>query len=144
MLRSIKNTLKRAEAAAVVEGMLDGLNNPILFSGSAREAAHHAIKLCWHEFSDICEGTQGERPHKASLAAMACLMGAINDKENKAAFMLILGDLLVEVTLKGDYKLSRTDHQLIGMAQGGLEKMMETEEDDLVAEISQLMSDTSM
>ena len=124
-----KNNFKKAEAAVIVQNLLEHqVNLPLL--GAELDPAKVANALVgdvWDNKPDVFSGKFGHRPHKLAIAACALGLGVRfyddrQDVQNRFAVMIALGNLLSEIEVNGPlYSLNSVDIMLIGIASEILE-----------------------
>jgi hypothetical protein len=116
----IKSTLKKSEAAVVVQNLLEHQARAGMFPADPAKVANKLVLAVWSQKPDMFDGKFGQRPHKISVAAAALANGIFNldeDNPNRTGLVLALGNLLSEVEVNGRlYPLSSIDHQLLEMA----------------------------
>ncbi|MDI1253848.1 hypothetical protein [Thermomonas sp.] len=67
----MKDTMKKSEAAVIVQNLLEIQGKRGLFNGNAGDLANTIVGATWDEKPHLFNGTRAERPHKLSLAAIS-------------------------------------------------------------------------
>ena len=126
-----KNNFKKAEAAVIVQNLLEHQVN-VPLSGATFDPAKIANALVgdvWDNKPDIFSGKFSTRPNKLAIAACALGLGVKfyddrKDVENRLALMTALGNLLSEIEVNGPlYGLNSVDVVLIASASEVLEEV---------------------
>ena len=113
LFSGIKSNYKKAEAAVVVQNLLEHQQKFGFFDYSPKDFATKVVNDVWSEKPDIFNGKFGQRPHKISVAALSLAYAVDllnNDYSNKSAVTLALSNLLSEVEVNGNfYGLNSTE-----------------------------------
>lgn len=127
MFKGIKDNFKKAEAAVVVENLLQFHINSGIFKISmpAKALANKMIQTAWDFKPDLLGGRFGVRPHKLSIAIFTFSIHVVIANESKSKlsndffYLCLMGfsKLIDEVSVNGRlYSLSETDDVIIEMA----------------------------
>jgi hypothetical protein len=120
LFSDINNTLKKSEAAVVVQDLLEQQVKSGLFTLAAAPFANQLVQKIWQYKSEMLDGSQGPRPHKITVAAMALSAGVLLMDQgdlNRNGLILALGNLLDDVQRNGGlYSFNGLDHALLGSA----------------------------
>ena len=121
LFKGIKDNWKKAEAAAIIQTLLEGQARVGTFSGDPATAANTLVKKAWAVNPEILDGRYGQRPHKASLAATALAMavdGLSRDSKFHGSLITALAQILLDLEEKGFLlPLSQLDQKLLATAQ---------------------------
>lgn len=132
---SVKDNFKKAEAAVVIENVLDMQAHHEIFPLDDRsKLANRLIAQVWDENPGLYDGTRHARPHKATLAAKALVEGLMLETypRIKAALYVASGTVLGELTAKGDqYGLGEIDYQILDGLRKKQVKIGETLQQEL-------------
>ena len=127
LFSGINNTLKKSEAAVVVQDLLEQQVRAGLFNLSAAPFANQLVQTIWRHKSEVLDGSQGPRPHKITIAAMALSTGVLLMDQgdlNRNGLILALGHLLDDVQRNGGlYSFNGLDHALLGSAASTFEQV---------------------
>ena len=117
LFSGIKSTLKKSEAAVLVQRLLEHQADFGSFTLDPARLATELVQRVWELEPDIYNGKFGQRPHKITVATTALANGIDlfdNDDLNKNALALSLGSLFSELETNGRlYPLNSLDHQLL-------------------------------
>lgn len=117
ILRSLKSTYKKSEAAVVVQNLLEHQAQNGLFGFSPAKVATRLVEQVWSSKPDVFDGKFGQRPHEMIVAASA-LAYSINQPDDhepsRDSFSLALANILSELETNGRlYPLNSLDHTLL-------------------------------
>lgn len=127
MFKGIKDNFKKAEAAVIIENLLQTQIDSGVFETrlTVKNIANKMIQQAWDVKPDLLGGRFGTRPHKLSIALFAASVTVISTGNSKAdsssAFqevcLIIFSNLINELEVNGRlYKLSETDNVVIELA----------------------------
>ena len=120
MFNAVKSTMKKAEAAVVIQNLLDLRCKEGLFDGDPHKTANALINAVFVQTPHYFDGKKGQRPNKISYAASALALAInSNDIGDQAtlAFMSSLAQILEEVNKNSHlYPLSQLDTVLLNSA----------------------------
>lgn len=135
---NVRNNWRKAEAATVVQQLLE---NHRTFGFVGRNAARYAnalIGLAWQQSSRMYDGSRGVVPHKVAVAASALAHGAKaaigRDPRDPEAYVLVvcLGQILQDVEQHDYlYTFNRLDEHLLGSATQSFSEVRDVIEDDM-------------
>lgn len=112
--------LKKAEAAVVVQNLLEHQVRARTFNLDPKEVAGDLVRRVWDTKPDMFNGSFGQRPYKIAVAAAALAYGISTSETsdaNRAGLILSLGNVLAELETNGSlYPLNGIDHTLIESA----------------------------
>ena len=121
LFKGIKDNWKKAEAASIIQNLLEGQARVGAFAGDPATAANTLVKKAWAVNPEIFDGRYGQRPHKASLAATSLAMavdGLSRASKFHAPLMAALAEILLDLEEKGFLlPLSQLDRKLLATAQ---------------------------
>lgn len=120
LFSGFKNTLKKSEAAVIVQNLLEIQVNAGLLDRDPAKLATMLVEDAWTAKPDMFNGNFGQRPFKLSVAAIALGMGISHyssDEDTKNALILSLGNIFNELEANGNlYPLNGIDEQLLNAA----------------------------
>lgn len=120
MFKWARNTLRKSEAAVIVQQVLEAhaAFGPPPFNPAT--LANELVALVWSWKPDIFEGRLGKQPHKMSVAATALTAGLLkfsNDSDAELIVHLSLGAVLLDLLNNEPfYDLAGPDRWLIDRA----------------------------
>lgn len=135
MFSGINNTLKKSQAAVVVQGLLEQQARAGQFDLPAAKFANELVRAAWSYKPQMFSGKDGgPRPHKITVAAMGLATGIHTVPEsnlNRYGLILALGNLLAELERNGgQYSLNGRDHALLESAAHVFRKVTEEPDSD--------------
>lgn len=120
-----RNTLRKAEAAAVVQRLLENQTRVGLVDCKPGPFANELVRAVWAQAPHLFDGSRGAIPHKVSVAAAALANGADalirrNAQDPGAhALIICLGQILQDVEQNEYlYPFNKLDEHLLGQAAG--------------------------
>ncbi len=120
LFSGFKNTLKKSEAAVIVQDLLQMQVDAGLLERDPAKLANTLVETAWSSKPDIFNGGFGQRPFKLSVAAISLGMGIqhfANDEDTRNALIISLGNILSELEVNGRlYPLNGIDEQLLSAA----------------------------
>ena len=120
LFSGFKNTLKKSEAAVIVQNLLQIQVDAGLLERDPAKLANTLVEAAWSSKTDIFNGGFGQRPFKLSVAAISLGMGIqhfANDEDTRNALIISLGNILSELEVNGRlYPLNGIDEQLLSAA----------------------------
>jgi hypothetical protein len=123
-LKNTVNHWKMAEAAVVVQNLLEARGSLYELDRPAKDLANHLVGLVWAKCEAVMDGRRGQRPHKISIAAAALANGIemfTPQGPNWHAIIGSLGTLLEEMGNNGAlYPLNEIDYRFLGAAADAL------------------------
>lgn len=134
LFSGFKNTLKKSEAAVVVQNLLQIQFDAGVFDRDPASFATALVDAAWSDKPDIFNGNFGQRPFKISVAAVAIGMGIPQYRKDdtiRNALILSLGNIFNELEANGKlYPLNSIDDQLLNAAMAifteASEEMLDT------------------
>lgn len=144
LFSGFKNTLKKSEAAVIVQNLLQIQVNAGLLDRDPAKLATTLVETAWTSKPDIFNGSFGQRPFKLSVAAMSLGMGIkdfANDEDTRNALILSLGNIFSELEVNGRlYPLNGIDEELLNASmiifKDATEEMLSS---PLVSEIDDML-----
>lgn len=123
---AISSAYEKAQSSIIVQDVLKHVAERGLFDGNIVSTANKLIANAWALRPTLFNGTDGPKPHKASIAAFALAIAVASAKEcneesNYYTFTLALGLIMQE--LKADahtYPFHRVDRHLLDHASNTL------------------------
>ncbi|MCE5232945.1 MAG: hypothetical protein ABFC67_07295 [Mizugakiibacter sp.] len=119
----IRNNWRKAEAASIVQQLLEHDQKFGLVRRGAARYANELVGLAWQQSPHLYDGSRGVLPHKVAVAASALAHGAKaaigRDPQDPEAYALVvcLGQILQDVEHHDYlYTLNRLDEHLLGSA----------------------------
>lgn len=120
MFRSLKDNWKKAEAAAVLEKLLEEQVALGLFGSDPAKSANILVGKAWDAHPELFDGRFGQRPHKLATAAATLAMTLERLPETSSsrdALTVCLGRLLAAIAEHGVFlPLTALDHRLLDHA----------------------------
>lgn len=137
MFKSIKDSYKKAEAAVVIENLLQMQIDTGMFdtSVSIKELANKMIQNAWDVKPELLGGRFGTRPHKLSVAAFTVSVAIVssgNSNSDSASHFqdvcfMMFGNIMNEIEVNGRlYNFSETDSVVIELAMNAVTPIMES------------------
>lgn len=125
LFSGFKDNLKKSEAAALVETLLERHKANFGLSMPPGPLAHKLIDFTWNSAPEIFNGKlSGARPHKVSVAAysLACAARGAKEKgsneEMELAFSMCLGQMLSKIeSSPEEFRFTDIDSRLLDQAQ---------------------------
>ncbi|MDV5168828.1 hypothetical protein [Photobacterium rosenbergii] len=136
MFKAIKDNFKKAEAAVIVENLLQTHVDTGVFqtSLSIKDIANKMVQQAWEVKPDLLGGRFGTRPHKLSIAsftvAVAIVSSGNSNSESSSDFqnvcLMMFGNIMDEIEVNGRlYNMSETDRVVIELAMNAVTPIME-------------------
>lgn len=117
LLGGLKNGFKKAEAAVVIQNVLDMQARQGIFPvKDSSGLANRLIAQVWDENPGLYDGTRHPRPHKATRAAKALVEGLVRESNLriKAALFSASSTVLGELAIYGErYNLDEIDGRIL-------------------------------
>lgn len=119
---ALNRTWSKAQAAAMIEALLDEQAAYGMIDGSPKLIAHAMVARAWALHPAHFDGPQGERPHQIVVAATALALGVRIEAQTRnitrqCAYTFALGQMLDEIARNAAaYGLRPIDHQLLDAA----------------------------
>ncbi len=121
MFRWVKSTLRKSEAAVVVQ---DALVSAMINAQHVKEPALLANRLVakvWDHSPDVFNGKKGGYPHKLAIAAIALAQGLDDCRDGDAAehtIKMALGSVILLIHNDiGNYQFAMVDLRFIDLAR---------------------------
>ncbi|MEM1235296.1 MAG: hypothetical protein AAGH70_14335 [Pseudomonadota bacterium] len=128
----VKNAYKKAEAAAIIETILESPEIARLSPHSPKLKANEIIQNCWARGSHLLNGSQAPRPSRFAFAAVALSDAVKFDRgtvDDKLYLMLSIRTLLDGVAEVPDKAVkSRLDEKLFNIADDALATFFDGQE----------------
>jgi hypothetical protein len=133
MFRGIKHKWRSADAAALIESVLEEMASLGTFDGNAQQMGHKIIKGASDLRPELFDGRNGHFPHRIAFAAASLAMTAERAPKDGQVFpivMIALG-MLLQAAGAGAATLpfSPQDLTLLETAAATFEQLSEGEED---------------
>lgn len=135
-----RNTFRKAEAATVVQRLLENQARIGLFDFRPGPFANELVRAVWSQAPHVFDGSRGATPHKVSVAAAALANGAEtlvwrNAQDPNACILVIcLGQIMQDVEQNEYlYPFNRLDEHLLSHAAGTLASLVDSLEPHLKA-----------
>lgn len=133
MFRGIKQKWRSAEAAALIESVLEEMASMGTFEGNAQQTGYKIVKGASDFRPELFDGRNGHFPHRISYAAAALAMTAERAPKDGQVFpviMIALGMVLQAAgTGAATLPFSPQDLMLLETAAATFEQLSEGEED---------------
>lgn len=133
-----RNTLRKAEAATVVQRLLENQARVGLVGFKPGPFANELVRAVWAQAPHVYDGSRGAIPHKVSVAATALANGAAalirRNAQDPDAYALIicLGQILQDVEQNEYlYPFNKLDEHLLSEAGGTFANLAESLEPHL-------------
>lgn len=145
LLRGVKNTYKKSEAAVIVQNLLEMQAKMGMLDLDPASTANKLIEEVWSESPHLFDGRFGQRPHKLSVAAAAFARAVDRLGDNDPVmyvFMIAMGNIMNEVSTNGRlYPFNSVDIQLLEAASGIFASVSErVEQSPMGQDIDHLLS----
>lgn len=135
MFRGIKHKWRSAEAAALIESVLDEMASVGTFDGNAQQMGHKIIKGASDLRPDLFDGRNGHFPHRIAYAAAALAMTAERAQKDGRLYpilMIALGTVLqASINAAASLPFSPQDIMLVNAATTTFEQLSADEDDVL-------------
>lgn len=139
LFSGFKDNLKKSEAAALVETLLERHQANFGLSVPPGQLANQLIDTTWRSAPQIFNGKlSGARPHRASVAAyaLACAAHGVREKGTNEEMELALSMCLAQILSKiesspEDFRFTDIDTKLLGQAQQTLAEVASDPKYDL-------------
>jgi len=136
MFKGIKDNFKKAEAAVVVENLLQiQIESGFLdMTLSVKDLANKMVQQAWDLKPDLLGGRFGTRPHKLSVAIFTVSVAIISTGNSKSesslelqnACLIMFSNLINELDVNGRlYKLTETDDVIVELAVKAVAPIMD-------------------
>ena len=127
MLKNVKDTQKRAEAADVLQALLQAQDRLDVLGGDPVSVAQRLVFAAWEADPEALDGRlYGQRPYKTTLAAIAVAssMDVLpRGSHTHACLLHCLGQLVAELDEKGRrLPLNFVDHELLAKVRDVLRR----------------------
>ncbi|MEH0739956.1 hypothetical protein H4F05_00420 [Vibrio cholerae] len=137
MFKAIKDNYKKAQAAVVVENLLQMQIDSGMFETSLpiKDLANKMVQQAWDVKADLLGGRFGTRPHKLSVAAFTVAIAIVSSgnasSERSFEFqdvcLMMFGNIMNEIEANGRlYNLTETDNVVIELAMNAVTPIMES------------------
>lgn len=143
--KDTKNAWKMAEAAGIIQAMLEHQQRTGMFTMDPAKMANVMVAAVWNNSPETFDGRRGARPHKATLAAAALIApirGAAEQDRvdpNIGALAVCLAQILGEFGEKGHlYNLNNLDEVIITSVIEQFEEV-QSKLYDLIAEDAEVL-----
>jgi hypothetical protein len=139
LLGGLKSTYAKAEAAVVVQNLLQHQFDIGNLSLDPAKLANNLVAAVWNAKTDILSGKFGQRPHKIAVAAIALGNGISSFDDNdgtRNVLIISLGNILSEVEVNGRlYPFNSLDGQLFEDAASCFAEALEKLSDSPLGQI---------
>ncbi|WP_157764557.1 hypothetical protein [Rhodobacter sp. CZR27] len=147
LFKGIKDQWKKAEAAAVIQTLLEEQIKVGLLDANAASLANSVVSKVWEQSPEYFDGRFGQRPHKIAFAGLALAMAVDKlpkDGRLHAPLMVCLSELLLGVEANSFLlPLTPLDERMIAAARDVLVAQTQNLADDqLGQELDQLLSNS--
>ena len=116
----IKNNWKKAEAAVIVQNLLELFASSVSTSRDPMMHANEIVEDCWNKYSDAFSGKFGQRPHKLTVAFTSVMLRLSNIEEGSQESELLkkaAKEMRNEVLRNGSlYKMNSLDQKFLQVA----------------------------
>lgn len=134
MFKSIKNNWRKAQAAVIIEILLDKLAAQGIFDGKPNLIANKIVEKVWELRPELFDGRRGHYPHKVIAAATVLALTAERAPSDGNVFpivMICLGNILSDTDANPmSWPFSPQDIMLLDAARAIFVRLS-MEEDDL-------------
>ena len=132
----IKNTLRKSEAAVIVQNYLEHIAQLGILRREPAKFANDLVQYAWNQSPAVFEGKNGQKPHKISIAAVALAFGTKTldgSDADREAVIISLGNLLnvlEQNATKYEALFHQTDLELLESAYNVLQEIAKKSDDD--------------